>query len=249
MLPRTAKRVAIVQSSYIPWKGYFDLIRRSDEFILYDDVQYTKRDWRNRNRIKTANGPGWLSIPVDVKGKYLQAIKDTRVCDAGWNIRHLKTIAATYARAPYFRRYEAAVEDLFLGCVSLSLSEINFRFLSRICDILSITTQLTWSMDYSYTHVPGKNERLVELCRQAGATEYLSGPSARGYIDPNLFEAAGMRLTFMDYTGYPEYGQLHPPFDHYVSILDLLFNTGPAAVSYMLPARGDAASGPNLVLP
>jgi hypothetical protein len=233
---RIAKRVAIVQSSYIPWKGYFDLIRRSDEFVLYDDVQFTKRDWRNRNRIKTPNGPIWLSIPVDVKGKYLQAIKDTRVSDPRWNERHLKTIAANYARAPYYRQYKDAVEELFAGCRVPSLSEINFRFLSRICEMLGITTQLSWSMGYDYLQAPGKNERLVELCRQAGATEYLSGPSARGYIDAKQFEAAGITLAFMDYAGYPEYTQLHPPFDHYVSVLDLLFNTGPDAVSYMLPA-------------
>ncbi len=231
-----AKKVAIVQSSYIPWKGYFDLIRRSDEFILYDDAQYTRRDWRNRNRIKTPNGPRWLSIPVEVKGKYLQAIKDTQVSDSRWNERHLKLIVANYARAPYYRHYKEAVEELFLQCRSTSLSEINFRFLSRICEMLAITTRLSWSMDYTCGPTLGKTERLVELCRQAGATEYLSGPSARGYIDANLFEAAGMTLTFMDYAGYPEYRQLHPPFDHYVSILDLLFNTGPDAASYMLPA-------------
>src|SRR5260221_8099713 len=233
---RTGKTIAIVQSSYIPWKGYFDLIRRSDEFILYDDAQFTKRDWRNRNRIKTPNGPMWLSIPVDVKGRYLQTIKDTRVSDPRWNERHLKTIAANYARAPFYRHYKEAVDELFLGCVSLSLSEINFRFLSRICEILAITTPISRSMDYACAQAPGKNERLLDLCRRAGATKYLSGPSARGYIDPRLFEAAGMTVGFMDYTGYPEYPQLHPPFDHYVSILDLLFSTGPDAVSYMRPA-------------
>jgi hypothetical protein len=226
--------VAIVQSSYIPWKGYFDLIRRSDEFILYDDAQYTKRDWRNRNRIKTPNGTIWLSIPVEVKDKYRQAIKDTRVWDATWNERHLKSIAASYARAPYYRLYKDAVEELFLGCRALTLSEINFRFLSRICEVLGIATRLTWSMDYQL--VPGRTERLVALCRQAGATAYLSGPSARDYIDPVLFEHAGITLTFMDYTGYPEYAQLYPPFDHHVSVLDLLFNTGPDARSYLLPA-------------
>lgn len=226
--------MAIVQSSYIPWKGYFDLIRRSDEFILYDDAQFTKRDWRNRNRIKTPNGPIWLSIPVEVKGKYTQAIKDTRVSDPAWNERHLKTLVANYARAPFYRHYKEAVEELFLECRAPSLSEINFRFLSRICGMLGIATRLTWSMDYEL--VPGRTERLVALCRQAGASEYLSGPAARDYIAPALFEQAGITLTFMDYTGYPEYPQLYPPFDHKVSVLDLLFSTGPDARSYLLPA-------------
>jgi WbqC-like protein family len=226
--------VAIVQSSYIPWKGYFDLIRRSDEFILYDDAQYTKRDWRNRNRIKTPTGPIWLSIPVEVKGKYTQAIKDARVSDPAWNERHLKSIAANYASAPFYRHYKAAIEELFLECRARSLSEVNFRFLSRLCAMLEIDTRLSWSMDYEL--VPGRTERLVALCRQAGATEYLSGPSARDYIDPLLFEQAGITLTFMDYTGYPEYPQLYPPFEHHVSVLDLLLNTGPEARSYLLPA-------------
>src|SRR5580765_3367050 len=128
------KRVAILQSSYIPWKGYFDLIRRVDEFILYDDAQYTKRDWRNRNRIKTPSGPLWLSIPVEVKGKYLQAIKDAKVSDATWKERHWRTLQTTYAKAPHYRVYAAALEELYRGCDSNWLSAINFRFISKFCE-------------------------------------------------------------------------------------------------------------------
>ena len=233
------KRVAILQSSYIPWKGYFDLIRRVDEFILYDDAQYTKRDWRNRNRIKTPTGPLWLSIPVEVKGRYLQAIKDTRASEPGWHERHWRSIQVSYARAPYFQTYKPVLEELYLGCTSSSLSEINFRFIARFCELLSIRTRLTWSMDY--TLVDGQTERLVALCEQAGATEYLSGPAARVYIDPKRFEDAGIKLTFMDYGGYPEYPQLYPPFDHYVSLIDLLVHTGPEALAYMLPLPGASA--------
>jgi len=107
-----SKRVAIVQSSYIPWKGYFDLIRHVDEFILFDDVQFTKRDWRNRNRIKTPQGPLWLSIPVQVKGRYLQAIKDTVVSDPAWSRTHWRTIRSNYAKAPFFPQFKDALEDL-----------------------------------------------------------------------------------------------------------------------------------------
>jgi len=227
------KTVAIVQSSYIPWKGYFDLIRRADEFILYDDAQFTKRDWRSRNRIKTPAGPSWLTIPVEVKGKYLQAIKDARVSDPSWNERHWKSIQASYARAPYYRMYKDAIEELFRGCESRSLSEVNFRLLSGCCELLSIGTRLSWSMDYSVPE--GKTERLVAMCQQAGATEYLSGPAARAYIDPTLFEAANIQLTFIDYDGYPEYTQLYPPFDHHVTVLDLLVHTGPRALEHLLP--------------
>jgi len=228
----SGKRVAIVQSSYIPWKGFFDLIRRSDEFLLYDEVQYTRRDWRNRNRIKSPNGPLWLTIPVDVKGKYLQAIKETRVSDPQWNERHWRSIQASYARAPFYRMHQPMLEELFLGCRSQSLSEINFRFIARFCELLSIPTRLTWSMDYTLGE--GQTERLVALCTQAGATDYLSGPAARAYIEPKLFEQAGIGLTYMDYHGYPEYQQLYPPFDHHVSVLDMLFSVGPDASQYML---------------
>lgn len=227
------KRVAIVQSSYIPWKGYFDLIRRVDEFILYDDAQYTKRDWRNRNRIKTPQGSAWLTIPVEVKGKYLQSIRDVRVSDTSWNERHWRSIRASYARAPHFDAYKSILEELYLGCTSDSLSEINFRFIARLCDLLSITTRVTWSMDY--TLVDGRTERLVGLCRQAGATQYLSGPAARAYIDPKRFEDAGIALSYMDYQGYPDYEQLYPPFDHHVSVIDLLVHTGAGARAQMLP--------------
>jgi hypothetical protein len=228
-----AKVVASVQSSYIPWKGYFDLIRRSDEFILYDDAQFTRRDWRNRNRIKTPNGPLWLTIPVDAKGKFDQPIKETRVSDPRWHERHWRSIQANYARAPHFASYKPVLEELYRNCQTTWLSEINYRFITRMCDLLSIDTRLTWSMDYPL--VSGRTERLIEFSKQAGATEYLSGPSARGYIDAKLFDDAGLTLTYMDYDGYPEYPQLHPPFDHQVSIIDLLVHTGPDAPSYMLP--------------
>jgi hypothetical protein len=228
-MPR--KTVAIVQSNYIPWKGYFDLIAAADEFILYDDVQYTRRDWRNRNRIKSASGPLWLTIPVDVKGKYSQTIRETRIADPDWPAAHWKTIQHNYARATFFRAYRDAFEELFLGCREEYLSQVNFRFLTRVCDLLDIHTPMRWSMDYEL--LDGKTERLVHLCRQAGATEYLSGPAARGYLDEAQFQEAGIAVRWMDYSGYPEYPQVHPPFDHAVSVLDLILNTGPAARTFM----------------
>lgn len=225
------KRVAIVQSSYIPWKGYFDLIRSVDEFILFDDTQFTKRDWRSRNRIKTPQGPLWLTVPVQTKGRYLQAIKDTQVSDPGWAESHWKSIATHYARAPHFGAYREALEQLFRGCQAERLSDVNRWFIEGLCGMLGIHTRLTWSMDYDV--IPGKTERLVSLCLQAGATEYLSGPAARDYIDPALFDAAGVALSYADYSNYPEYPQLYPPFDHQVSVIDLILSTGPDAMSYM----------------
>jgi len=225
------KKVAIVQSNYIPWKGYFDLISLVDEFILYDDVQYTKRDWRNRNRIKTANGSMWLTIPVEVKGRYYQKIKETVISDPEWNHRHWKFIAYNYSRTKYFQEYRNIFEDLYLGCNEKFLSRINYRFLTAICEILGIETKLSCSMDYRL--IEGKTERLVDLCKQADATEYLSGPAAKAYIDEELFRKEGIELRYIDYSGYPEYNQLFPPFEHHVSIIDLIFNEGPDALKYI----------------
>jgi hypothetical protein len=225
------RSIAILQSSYIPWKGYFDLMNSVDEFVLFDDVQYTKRDWRNRNQIKTPRGTEWLTIPVKVAGSYLQKVRETRVDSDAWPREHWAALTHNYARAPFFGAYRERFEELYLGATSPMLSEVNHHFLTALAGTLGIATRISWSMDYEI--VEGRTERLVHICRQAGATEYLSGPSARAYIDPGAFDAAGIALKYADYTGYPEYPQLHGPFEHHVSILDLLFNTGPGATRYM----------------
>jgi hypothetical protein len=226
------KRVAIVQSSYIPWKGYFDLINSVDEFVLFDDVQYTRRDWRNRNRIKTSRGPAWLSIPVSSKGQFDEPIKHISVSDGEWASRHWRTLRANYARAAHFRTYAALLEDLYLGCTESRLSAINRRFLSAVCEILDIRTKVAWSWEYQVDE--GPTERIVSICRQAGADVYVSGPSAAVYLEPQQFHDANLDLVYFDYSGYPEYRQLFPPFEHRVSVLDLILNEGPDAPRHML---------------
>jgi hypothetical protein len=226
-----SRKAAIVQSNYIPWKGYFDLIRRVDEFILYDDVQYTRRDWRNRNLIKTPHGLHWLTIPVDVKGKYLQTIRETQIADPAWAERHWQTILHNYGRAPCWELYRLRLEELYLGCREPLLSMVNHRFLTALCGLLGIGTRVSWSSDYRL--VPGKTERLVDLCLQVGADDYISGPSARSYIVPEVFAEAGVRLTWMDYQGYPEYPQLFGAFEQGVSVIDLLLNCGADAPRFL----------------
>jgi WbqC-like protein len=226
-----AKRVAIVQSSYIPWKGYFDLIASVDEFILYDDAQYTKRDWRNRNRIKTRSGLQWLTVPVVVTGRFEQRVRDTVVADQRWRQQHWRSIQANYARAPHFERDKDALEGLFLGFGDDRLSAINHRFLTGLCAMIGIRTRLSWSMDY--TLEGERTARLVGICKQAGASEYLTGPSARGYLDEAQFQTAGIVLRYADYNGYREYPQLYPPFEHQVSAIDLLVHVGPHARKYL----------------
>ena len=226
------KRTAILQSNYIPWKGYFDIIHMVDEFILYDDMQYTRRDWRNRNKIKTPEGLLWLTIPVETRGKYYQRIRDTRVSGHDWCAKHLRALEINYAHAPYFRDYYDSLAEVYTACEKEeSLSRINYLFLTYVCRILDIHTKISWSWDYPLAE--GKTRRLVELVKAAGGQEYLSGPAAKDYIEEDLFREAGIGLTWMDYSGYPVYPQLYGPFEHGVSILDLLFQTGPDAPSYM----------------
>ncbi len=226
------KVVAIVQSNYIPWKGYFDLIRQTDEFVLYDDVQYTRRDWRNRNRIKTPQGVQWLTIPVEVKGKYLQRIRDTRISDLEWARDHWRTLTHCYGRAPHFRTYKDVLEPLYLQQQSPWLSEVNETLIRTVAGFLGIRTRITRSMDYRLT-AEDPSARLLEICQQAGATTYISGPAAAEYLNVPLFTGAGVAVQWMEYAGYLEYAQLHPPFEHAVTVLDLLFMTGPDAVSFL----------------
>lgn len=225
------KRVAIVQSSYIPWKGYFDLIRAVDEFVLLDDVQFTKRDWRSRNRIKTKDGLLWLSVPVITKGRYEQRISETVISDPAWGLRHWQTLHSAYTRTEFFAAYAPAFEALYRDPPSDHLSIVNRALIETTCAALGITTPIRWSTDYPSRS--GRNERLIDLCVATGATWYLSGAAAQSYLDEAAFAAAGIKVRFADYSGYPEYAQPYPPFEHAVSALDLLFSTGPHAQQYM----------------
>ena len=229
------KKVAIVQSNYIPWKGYFDLIASADEFILYDDVQYTRRDWRNRNKIKTPQGLQWLTVPVKVKGKYHQAIRETEIDGEDWARTHWQTLAQCYKRAPHYASVAAGLEPLFLGAPYSHLSALNRALIEWVCRYLGVATRVSDSADYELEE--GKSERLAGLTQAAGGTEYISGPSARGYLDESVFAARGIKVTWFDYAGYSEYPQLWGTFEHGVSVLDLLFNCGKDAPRYMRYVR------------
>ena len=225
------KKIAILQSNYIPWKGYFDMINMVDEFILYDDMQYTRRDWRNRNKIKTPNGLAWLTIPVEVKGKYFQKINETTISDPKWAKEHWATIKQFYSKAKYFNEYKDVFEPVYLNCEESYLSKVNHKLITTINTVLGIDTKISWSSDYEI--VDGKTERLLSLVQQANGTEYISGPAAKDYIVDGFFTDAGIKLSWMDYSGYPEYTQLYPPFEHGVTVLDLIFNEGPLAMNYL----------------
>ena len=224
------RRVAINQSNYIPWKGYFDLMHDVDLFLFYDDVQFTVRDWRNRNRVKTPQGLSWLTVPVGSDTN--RRICDVRIVDASWQDRHWRTLQHAYGRAPFFATYAPFLESVYRGRVWTSLSELNQFLITHIArENLGIEVEIGDSAAYSTTSA--KQERIVDLLHAVGATAYHSGPAAKAYLDPERFAREGIDLVWKDYSGYPEYPQMHPPFEHAVTVLDLLFHTGPAAQDFV----------------
>lgn len=224
------KKIAILQSNYIPWKGYFDLINMVDEFIFYDEVQYTKNDWRNRNKIKTSQGIRWLTIPVRQESLE-QKIKDTKITNKKWNIKHWRTISQNYSKAKHFKEYKDVFEELYLNCNEEYLAKINYKFITTINEILGISTKLRWSSEFEL--IEGQTEKLLSICKDCNANVYLSGPAAQDYFDEKLAAKEKIKVEWMDYSGYKEYEQLHPPFEHGVTILDLIFNEGPNAKYFM----------------
>jgi hypothetical protein len=224
-------RICIIQSCYIPWKGFFDLISQCDEYVIYDSAQYVKRHWHNRNRIKTANGVEWLTIPVVVKGRFEQAINEVEI-EKPWADKHWRAIELAYKRAPFFDHFAPAVKGWYEQAEGQArLTEVNAIFLRGIAGLLGIKTHMI--SDAAYPTQGSKTERLLGIARAAGADRYLSGPSARDYFDEAMFRAAGVTPEWMSYDGYREYPQLHGGFEHAVTTLDLLFNTGPDASRYL----------------
>lgn len=224
-------RIAILQSCYIPWKGYFDIIGSVDTFVVYDDVQYEKGHWHNRNRIKTQHGAQWLTVPVSKAEGAFQTIEDTRL-PLPFAEKHWRTISQAYARAPHFPSFGPRLQALYREAENFrSLSVLNLHFIKAISAELDLAPTFVRSSEIVS---PGrKTDRLLAICRELGATRYLSGPAAKTYLEVEKFEAAGITVEWMDYSGYPDYPQLHGPFEHAVSVVDLLMNTGPEARRYM----------------
>lgn len=221
--------VSILQSNYIPWKGYFDIIAKSDVFVIYDEVQFTRRDWRNRNLIKTNDGLKWLTIPV-IQDDYYQKICETIIVQGNWKKKHKSTLQNNYGKTPYFKEYKDVFFEIYDTPLH-SLSEINRLFIEKICAILAIETKI---IDSRELNLEGdKVERLVDACKKLNATKYLSGPAAKNYMTEVLFNENNIQVEWMDYSNYKEYNQLNPPFEHGVSILDLIFNEGANARSFL----------------
>ncbi len=223
-MKKNQKKAIITQSNYIPWKGYFDAINTVDVFVVYDEMQYTKRDWRNRNKIKTENGLKWLSVPVSVKGKFNQKINETLISDKDWGKKHWQVIKQAYRKAPFFKEYNEFFEKLYLNCAFTRLSEVNLMFIREICQLLGVKTEIIYSKDLNL--VGDKTEKLLNVCKDLGVTDYYSGPAAKDYMEVGLFDEQNVEVHWFDYSGYPEYNQQFEGFEHGVTILDLIFNEG-----------------------
>lgn len=227
-------KVVILQPSYIPWRGFFDQIQKADLFIFYDDVQYDKRGWRNRNKIKTPNGAQWITIPVHSHNAQIEKTPINQILidwEQPWNEWHMKTLQVNYSKAAYYKNYANWLEDVF-SRHSQYLADFTIPLTIEITQRLGFTqTQFLRSSDLCGINGQ-KTTRLIQILQQVGATHYISGPSAQNYIDAEQFKAAGISLKYVEYN-YPEYPQLYLPFDPFVSILDLLFMTGSRAAEYI----------------
>jgi len=224
------KKIAILQSNYIPWKGVFDMINQVDTFVFFDDVQYTKQSWRNRNKIKTENGLKWLMVPVK-KSPLMTKIFEIEISENGdWQEKHYNLITQSYSKAPFFNEYRFLLEDIYLKKRWKKLSELNIFSTKLIADSLGIKTEFVNSVDLDTKGA--KDDKLIEICRGLGADTYLSGPAAKDYIAEDKFKEANIGLEYIIYD-YPEYNQLYGEFDHYVTVLDLIFNCGKNSEKYI----------------
>lgn len=218
-------KVAILQSNYLPWRGYFDLIHDVDLFVLYDDVQFTKNDWRNRNRIYGPSGLQWLSVPVG--GQIHRKICEVPIPDARWQEKHFRTLTQAYAKAPFLAGMRPWLESVFRERVWTSLSELNRVVICEVAEMLGIHTDIRDSREFSAEG--DRVERLLSILGQVRATHYISGPAARAYLagEENRFTEIGVDLSYKSYPDYPKYRQRREPFEPGVSVIDLLMNVGP----------------------
>ena len=227
-------KCVILQPSFIAWRGYFHQVHRADVFVFYDDVQYDKHGWRNRNRIKGPNGSQWLTVPVLSKGNVSHHLPINQVrinTSQEWAAKHWTTLTQVYGRTPFFAQYAPILEPYYQRPYEL-LAELTIDLTVAIArELLDIThTRFERS---SQLGISGTTTgRLVAICQAAEATRYVSGPSAASYLDEEQFRAAGISVEYMAYD-YPEYAQRFPPFDPFVSVLDLVFMLGPEAPRYI----------------
>jgi hypothetical protein len=216
--------LVVLQPGYLPWLGYFDLLKKADLFVHYDDVQFDKHGWRNRNRVKGPKGVVWLTVPVLHSGRSGQSILDVEIDNRrNWRRKHLVTIGQFYARAPLIEALLPRLQEI-LERPWRRLVELDLALIDWLAAELTITTPRYRASELGISS-DDRNRRLLDLCRHFGASRYLSGNAARDYLELDRFTAAGVEVTWHDYV-HPTYTQLHGEFVPYLSVLDLILNEG-----------------------
>ena len=230
------RKIAILQPNYIPWKGVFDLINQVDVFVFYDDVQYTTKDWRNRNKIKTPNGELWLTVPVIHKGRREQLICEAEIDNTtNWQKTHYKSIFSNYQKAPYFEQYHFLLEELYLKSKWALINDLDIFATKRIAEILGIGVEWYRSSDLRCEGTK-QGGKVVQICKKLKCDYFINGPASKDFMDEKLFSSEDIILDYMKYS-YDEYDQSYPPFNHYVSVLDVLFNCGANAKHHILSSN------------
>ena len=223
-------KVGMIQSNYIPWRGYFDFIDDVNLFIFYDDVQYTMRDWRNRNKIKTDKDLLWLTVPVVNSQNDVINIEDAKIdYTQRWAVKHINSIKQAYCKAPYFKDYFEQLSEI-LHVNHNNISELNISLIKWLMKQLNVNTKLKMSREFN--PVGSKTERIIDILIKAKADTYLVGPAAKNYIEVEKFKDAGIGLEYKAYE-YETYPQLYNKFEPQVSVLDLLFNCGGESRKYL----------------
>lgn len=227
-------RVVILQPGYLPWLGFFDQMFRSDVFVVYDDVQYDKHGWRNRNRIKTAQGVQWLTVPVLTKGQNFPLVNEVLIDEKQkWQKKHLETVRQSYSKAPHFAEFFPTVQSI-LQAEWKRLIDLDMAFIQAINEHLGLKRDIRFS---SQLGIQGaQTGRLINICKRLGATHYLTGDAAEDYVDPDLFAQSQIVLEFHRYQ-HPTYRQQHGDFTPYLSVIDLIFNHGKDSLAILTNQR------------
>lgn len=223
-------KIGILQPGYLPWLGFFEQMYHSDVFVIYDDVQYDKHGWRNRNRIKTANGVQWLTVPILSSGKNKPLIRDTRINNStNWRKKHLASITANYSKALYFQDYINIYQEV-LNREWDYLFDLDMTFIELLCGVLGLERKVVYSSELDVSG--DRISRLINICKYFGADVFYEGQAGKAYLDEDLFKSEGIAIEYQDYQ-HPVYQQLYGYFEPYLSVVDLLFNEGPNSLAIL----------------
>ena len=213
--------IAIHQPQYLPWLGYLDKIDKADVFVILDNVQFKKNEWQNRNRIKTAQGCQWITVPVLYR--FPEKINEVRINNkANWSRKHLQAFITNYSKSPCYDDYISFFEDIFSRNWEC-LVDINVEIIKFLINALELKTRLVMASDLELRE--GSTERLIDICKALDSNKYLAGKDGNKYMNLELFDREGIEVIFQDFK-HPVYNQLFGDFEPYMSAIDLLFNCG-----------------------